>query len=340
MWKEFEINPKFLDDENIIAKLHLVAQLEKSDPYASKDTNNTPLIERIREALVYVPKEYQQYVLAVFANVIYLPKKFSHSVLWYLLDQVLAKYDTSKNNFVQQSLFLEVDPTGMINNFIRYNNIPGRLDKGTFQRTQQVSPFVKTANKFLDGYSFPGEENVLPWLDKKFWVILTDNALSGTSLCSDLERLIELTKKANKNPEFIILARALTSTAKKEIEKLKISKLSIETGLFLDEKYVISEETKDKCCLFKNVDTKDGVLAACKWLADSDIYKYDKNIEDHKSNSGDDLRYGFKKCGLTLVASENCPSNSLPLLWYRNYNLYEAPFPRVLSRIGGEKKSC
>lgn len=341
MWRNYKLDSKFLDEENIIAKLHLVTQLEKIDPYASKVTNDTPLIERIRESLIYVPERYQQYVLAIFANVIYLPRKFSYSVLWYLLDQVLAKYETSKNDFVHRSLFLEVDPTGIINEFIRCNNIPGRLDKGVFQRTQQVSPFAKAANKILENKHTADDENVLPWLDKAFWVVLTDNALSGTSLCSDLKRLIELAEKTNKNPELIILARTLTSIAMKEIDLLKRKtnlRISVETGLYLDEKYMISEDTKKQCCLFNNTETIDGALEACRWLAGKTEFKDDKYIEDHINKSDDEnkLCYGFKNCGLTFVTVENCASNSLPLLWYRNLDVYESPFPRIISRLGGE----
>lgn len=353
MWSNLGLDSKFIDREEIVSKLQLLALLEKSDPYPISGIGNIPLMDRIERSLRYIPKEHRNGALALFANTIYLPRKFSLSVLMYLFTQTLQDFSCSKEKFLKDALFLEVDPTGIINDFLRCNEIHGRLDKDKFPRTQQVQPFVLLANReragnlFKDKNSNTVETGVCRWLDKKYWVILSDNVLSGTSMKSDIERIIKLANDTGKKPHFIFLLRVLTANAKEKIERqlsalYDVNRITLKAGLVLDHRFVIndSDENDQRCRLFNYSSTYDAVLNACKWLAETKEYKEDKTLYDHKKRSAeeyfnDDLRYGFKRCGLTLVTSENCPSNSLPLLWYKNQQIYIPPFPRVLSRVGG-----
>lgn len=56
---------------------------------------------------------------------------------------------------------------------------------------------------------------------------------------------------------------------------------------------------------------------------------YDPNIEDqHTMIGGTDVKYGFARCGLSLVLSHNTPNNSLSLLWAHSDKM-RALFPRV-----------
>lgn len=348
MWSNLGLDPKFIDREEIVSKLQLLALLERSDPYPVSGMGNVPLMDRIERSLRYIPEKHRNGALALFANTIYLPRKFSLSVLMYLFTQTLQEFGCQKEEFVKDALFLEVDPTGIVNDFLRCNEIHGRLDKDKFPRTQQVGPFVLLANReragnlFRGGYGSPPEIGVCGWLDKKYWVILSDNVLSGTSMMSDIKRIVKLSIDTGKTPHFILLLRVLTARAKKIIEReLKplydAKRITLKEGLILDDRFVINDrdEARQRCALFNDRNTYEDVLNACRWLAETEEYKEDKKLGDHKERSGDDLRYGFKRCGLTLVTSENCPSNSLPLLWYKNEQIYIPPFPRVLSRVGG-----
>jgi len=337
MWENLNIEIKFLDKEHIVSKLHLLEQLEKSDPYRLQAVSVVPLMDRIKNAVSYFEKQHQEGALALFANTIYLPSAFSHSVLWYLLDFIEGKLGVDDEEFSANALFLEVDPTGIVNEFIRSNNIPGRLDKRVFQRTQQVSEFVKQATAKARRKTI--KEDVVPWLDRKYWIVLSDNSLSGTSLLSDLERLVKLAEESNKNPKIFLLIRTLTERASRRLDeyietKKKQISIEYETGLFLDKRFVVTKENIEFCELFKDPDTTRRVVAACEWFVDREEYKADRMMEDHKKNSGDDLCFGFKECGLTIVASENCPSNSLPMLWYSGIKDYSPPFPRIISRLG------
>lgn len=361
MLKGLKLAPSFLEEENIIAKLQLVMQLERVSPYA-KGSVFDPLPERMLRALRVIPDEYQQYVLALFANTFYCTEQFSTTIMLHLYNTIIYSFNIKSDEFAKKCLVLEVDPTGMINEFLRLNKVQGRLDKKSFPREQQLDSFVNKMilKNGLDTYLLGREsadKEVISQvlneakftddshqLDKEYWVVLTDNALSGTSLCSAISRLRELAGRFKKEPTIIILIRTLTDQAKEELEikfkdQINSKKMHIEYGLLLKADYAVNfpkeGEPKKKCKLFNLKETSQGILEASKWLAKLDGFKEDENLKDHKENSGDDLRYGFKQCGLTFVSAENCPSNSLPLLWYKNDKIYEAPFPRVLSRIGG-----
>lgn len=357
MLKGLKLAPSFLEEENIIAKLQLVMQLEKVSPYA-KGSVFDPLPERMLRALRAIPEKYQQYVLALFANTFYCTEQFSTSIMLHLYNATLHKFNIKSDEFAEKCLVLEVDPTGMINEFLRLNKVQGRLDKKSFPREQQLDSFVnkmilsngidnhflgredadaKAIYQILDEAKFTNDSHQL---EKEYWVVLTDNALSGTSLCSAISRLHELAEKNKKTPKIIILIRTLTNHAHLQLRtifstEIDSGKMHVHYGLLLKEDYAIREDSEEDCKLFNNPETVKAIIEASKWLADSEGFKEDENLEDHKKNSGDDLRFGFKKCGLTFVSAENCPSNSLPLLWYKNDKFYEAPFPRVLSRVGG-----
>lgn len=342
IWNGFKFDADFLDQEDIIAKLHLLIQLERSDPYSNRKVALKPLVERIQTSLSYVPDDHKQYVLALFANTLYFPNKFSHSVLQHLMNKFTQDNNIKPNEIGNKCLILEQDPTGIINEFLRHNAIPGRLDKSSFQRTQQVKPFVEAARSNLTSTeTISGLEDVTPFLEREYWIVLADNSLSGTSLCSDFQRLIELAEEYNKKPKFVLLIRTLATTALECINNRFISKygeqIILEYGLLLDNRLSISDKTRETCRLFNSPETFEGVIEACKWLVNTDVYKNDQELVDHKKNSGDDMIFGFKRCGLTFVSSENCPSDSLPLLWYQNSDIYVPPFPRVLSRVGGNR---
>lgn len=360
MFKYFGIDSEFLDKENIISKLNLLLKLERSDPY---HTNYT-LQERIQNSLECIPREHRKYALALFANVLYFPSSFSNCVLEHMLNLLSFEFDIKREELGSKCLILEQDPTGIINTFLRTNHIEGRLDKNKFQRTQQVKTFVTTS---VINHSQPqlsemtGEEcsdpldrlrieNVLPFLERNYWIILIDNALSGTSLFSDIDLLLRLSRRCGKKPQkIILLIRTLTKQAEEIIkekfnDEINSGLLIFRYGLLLDNRFVIRRDNNE-CILFKNPDTYEGVVELCEWLSRQKFFKSDSRISDHSKNSGDNskvkgfdptgsLTFGFKGCGLTYVTSENCPSDSLPLLWFDKPGKYTSPFPRVLSRLG------
>lgn len=361
MFKYLGINSEFLDKENIISKLNLLQKLERTDPYHTSYT----LQERIQNSLECLPASRRKYALALFANTLYFPTAFSNSVLEHMLNLLSFEFDIKREELGSKCLILEQDPTGIINSFLRTNHIDGRLDKTKFQRTQQVKTFVttsvintlhpklseKTDSSCSDPLDSLRIENVLPFLNRDYWIVLIDNALSGTSLYSDIDLLLRFSKKYEKNPQkIILLIRTLTKQASDIIEtkfcnEIGEGLLIYRYGLLLDDRFVIRKGNNGKCVLFNEPDTFDNVINLCEWLSSRDFFKNDPRIKDHAKNSRDQskvegfdldgsLTFGFKGCGLTYVTSENCPSDSLPLLWFDRPGYYTSPFPRVLSRLG------
>lgn len=341
LWNKFWFDSNFIDKENVIAKLHLLCQLERLDPYSHSNVSIAPLNDRLATSLAYVPDKFRMYALALYANTIYFPNQFSHAILQHLMNKFIAKNNLNKNDFGKQCLILEQDPTGIVNEFLRRNAICGRLDKKTFQRTQQIKSFVNLVDEQINQKGLPIEESLLPFLDRNHWVVLADNSLSGTSICSDLKLLFDFAKRYEKNPKFTVLIRTLAYKGREKLNELyQTNAFDLNYGLLLTEQLSITPNNKH-CSFFSSRNTLDKVIEASSWLASTDVYKNDVALIDHKKNSrsndGDryDMAFGFKECGLTFVSSENCPSDSLPLLWYSNPNVYIPPFPRVLSRVGG-----
>ncbi len=361
MFKYLGIDSEFLDEENIISKLNLLQKLERTDPYNASYT----LQERIRNSLECLPQVHRKAALALFANTIYLPESFSNSVLEHMLNLLLFEFGITRKELGNKCLILEQDPTGIINTFLRTNHIDGRLDKKRFQRTQQVKTFVTTAT-INEKYPILSEEakggcenpldrlrieDVLPFLDREYWIVLVDNALSGTSLFSDIDLLMRLKRKHKMDSKkIVLLIRTLTQQAQKVIRKkfkdaIKSGELIYRYGLLLDNGFVVRKNNQKNCRLFKREKTFEDAIGLCKWLATQRFFKEDPRIRDHAQQSKDHskvvgfdpkgtLAFGFKGCGLTYVTSENCPSDSLPLLWFDKPGEYTAPFPRVLSRLG------
>lgn len=361
MFKYLGIEADFLEEENIISKLNLLQKIEQLDPYHASYT----LQKRIQNSLECLPPEHRKYALALFANTLYLPNSFSNAVLEHMLNILSFEIGVTREMLGEKCLILEQDPTGIINTFLRTNHVEGRLDKTKFQRTQQVKAFVTTAmiNKKYPELSDESSinkddnlldqlriENVTPFLQREYWVVLIDNALSGTSLYKDINLLILSKDYHNATPKrIILLIRTLTKQAKEVIEEkfyehINSGFLKYYYGLLLDDRFVI-RENNSACTLFKSSDTYNKVIDLCKWLSSQDFFKLDKRIRDHAKNSSNnslvkgydengELTFGFKGCGLTYVTSENCPSDSLPLLWFDKPGMYVSPFPRVLSRLG------
>lgn len=360
MYKYLGISSDFLEQEHIIAKMDLLQKVERLDPYNASFT----LQQRIQNSLECLPPEYRKYALALFANTIYLPRSFSKSILEHMLNILSFEHGITREQLSEECLILEQDPTGIINEFLRVNHVEGRLDKSKFQRIQQVSTFVMIAviNKLHPELCKPFNPNsanpldqleiddVTKYMKRKYWIVLVDNALSGTSLYSDINRLLLLREYHGVAPQkVILLIRTLSEQARvviedKFMEQIKDGQLAYYYGLLLDDRFVIRDNNK-KCTLFQSRDTYDKVKELCHWFSAQDFFRGDERIDDHCKKSKDNskvagfdeegkLTFGFKGVGLTYVSSENCPSDSLPLLWFDKPGSYISPFPRVLSRLG------
>jgi hypothetical protein len=332
----------FIDKEDIVSKLHLIEYFERRWPYPP--SRGKPYFERIQIALQNIPSEYQKSALALFANVIYLPEPLLQDTWVYLLNETARRLNASIREVVENAMIFELNEGGLVRYFFHQNKIKGRLD----------IPRVSTIEKLIDamililvpeGQVNKGAvEDIKTIFAKRFWLLLVDNSLSGTSLCSELEKASQILALLEENTPIIIpLIQVFTEDAKNEIEK-KISSLGLNTfiqapvfALYFDSKFKVCEGNEKNCKLFASEETFREVVKLCKWFATETFFANDPELIETKKISGDNLAFGFKAGGWPIVPSPNCPTNSLPLLWYSKTGIYEGPFVRISSRVSQKR---
>jgi hypothetical protein len=324
-----------IENEEIVQKINTISDLEKLDPYPNYLAQDD-YWKRIERACRYIPHEYHFYALSLFANVIYIPSIILDEAWRQGLRELNRLYELTRENLLSKALVLGEDGD-LVRRFCYANNLCGRLDLDKQPRTPRVGDLAR--DLLLSKCSISRElkdvldKEILLFLKRNYWLLLVDNALSGISLRSEIEKILKLSEIANPDAKMILLVQVITSDALRAIEGIE-SKAQIEIikAIYLDERFKINSE---HCKLFKDRGTLKGVQDLCTWFADEILCKDEKYVPT-KGISEDDLRYGFRASGLTLV-TPNCPSNSVPLLWYYRPSVYEGPYPRVESRISQTK---
>lgn len=341
-----------LVDENLVPRIHLIELLEKDSSYHN-DLRN--YFNRIKDTLQYIPEQYHEAAIALFSSVIYIPEQVlneSFSFFWETFKREKYSQVLEDDDILSKNQFFEVDPSGLINKFCHHNGIQQRLHPDHFIRIQDVYVIRDTLIKILHtaGYIQKEAFDLLKKLSrKKDWIILTDKALSGQSLFKDLERYLFLRDIISESFGYetivTVFAQIITEDAL-EYGKSTISRsdfLEIRYGLCFDETMKVNSP---KCILFKSRNILQQVNELCAWFADTILSKDKDNYDRMREKSKDDLRFGYLACGLTLVDHTNCPTNSVPLLWYNNSEYfnhlgipqYMGPYPRVHSRLGKQLK--
>jgi len=343
------LDPSFVEEEELVSKLQLIQDLECVSPYHHRVDKDMRYFERCERAISAIPSEHYESAWALFANVIYLPQELLDSSWPHLLNQAARRLGVPSEEIVDHGLLLEADAADLRYRFIQKCNIGGRLDTDQFPRNlTTVSSLLSAISGLASSEERVGDQRdeLLICFKKKFWVLLTDYALSGTSLSSEIKKIFKifgLLEGHFPSPRLVILIQVLTEDGETTIATQLGSKLE-------DVIYVpvirLGPEFKinsDNCDLFNRKETRVGILRFCEWFAQNTFLASDPKLVPTKKLSGDDLQYGFKASGLGLV-TPNCPSNSVPPLWYptvdtiqekerRNEKLdYIPPFPRLHSR--------
>ncbi|MFA6348650.1 MAG: hypothetical protein WCX06_00485 [Candidatus Paceibacterota bacterium] len=328
-----ELDAAFIDAEDIVAKLHFLDQMERRWPY--NPAKGVSLSERVACSLTQLPPELQQFALAVFTNVIYLPDTLLRESWSYLASKIARDLGITVCNLFEQSHLLEVDPSGLIPTFLHENKVHGRLDTDHFSRLQSIDELAN--NLRLIGLSDKQEEGSVHGIrlafSRPFWLLLSDNVLSGTSVASDLSRCDRLINAYSKlgTPKIIPVTQVLTSSAESSV----LSSWTTTFALRFDKQFQVLPGNED-CSLFSRRDTLDGAIRLCDWFASQDWFSKDDRLTATLQKSGDNMAYGYKRGGWTIV-TPNCPTNSLPILWYEREGVYKAPFPRIMSRTSQMK---
>lgn len=198
---------------------------------------------------------------------------------------------------------------------------------------------------------FPITSRILNKLIRSDILIIEDCSYSGTTIKSDIKKLIALiqivfipyekilTLDPVNIPHFYILLPICSNVALKEINELlsedrQIGKYfsCVATGYVFDSSYRFSPTS-----LPSNIKHLSHILPALKLhdkVLDSLKYFHDKYSKDYWSEellertkmSSEDMLFGYRGGGWAICTFHNCPNNSLPLFWYPNY-------PRELSEV-------
>jgi hypothetical protein len=146
----------------------------------------------------------------------------------------------------------------------------------------------------------------------------------------------------------ILCAQIITEQAILELRD-SIQRNKILYGIKFDNSFRVNS---DDCAMFRNRTTLLKVRKLCEWFGDTVFLKgvekrFDERLRLHCSKGGNkNYAYGWRDCGYTIVTEPNCPSNSVPLLYYTPFSIqdlpimgadiktswYLPPFPRTESR--------
>lgn len=345
LWRT--IDPRVLNGEQVIAKLNLLATLETISPYRQ---NTEPVWSRIRRSLEGLESlnppldpRWRQAALTIFANTMYIPAPMA-SETWESLNMDLTELlrpegDLNKNPW-DHLHFFENDPSGMITQFFHASGLEGRLDSEKYARIDSTDRLAET---ILDLLNPTMENNAVASLklltSKPYWVLLVDKTLSGHSLTGDLRRLRQcqraLQGRRGGPPRLVVLAQLASSQALDEVAKENPEpEVMVRAAMVLDQTLSLSSS---RCGMIQDRGLLEISRQLCNWFAET-LLVPDPRFDRMRDRSGDNLAFGYRGCGLTVVDHTNCPTDSLPLLWYSQQVAggYQGPYIRVHSRIGGQ----
>lgn len=348
----------FYAREDIVAKIHPLHEFEKQNHYGPSAVGQN-YWQRVELALRKIPAEYREAALALFSNVVYLTSELLRETLNLLAYEVTQHAANNSYKVPADIHLFAIDHPGLVDDFFDAGAIhgwQGRQDNISQRSIRMVSNLL---DNLLQLTSEPEavRERLQHVFTRPLWILLTDNAFSGGSVASDLEKLTYLCQQFSQNPKpsIISCAQLLTEQAKQEI--VSVSGDNLMYGIYFNNSFRVNDPT---CNLFQSTIVKEKVLEFCRWFgkkffsyetidpipatlppdADSHVYWM---LAKHRKKHGDrHFSFGWRDSGYTLVLQRQCPTNSVPALWYPQigYQLatdeqlpYDPPFRRNPSRI-------
>lgn len=345
------------DHSELVSKTRLLSIIEDTDKYNGAHAS---ISQRIREALndlqshPDVKPEWLDAALVAFGSTLYFPTEMLKSTLRYLflkLEDEISSTQENVENIIEQFHLFTNDPGALNEQFFRHNGIHGRLDQDKHARVGGVADLGSRVADLL--HQLPMKiENARAELkmifDRKVWVLIADQSLSGHSLEGDLDKLLWMLQIVEscdpQNRKIITLCQVMTNTAQRNLlnnskikQAIRDGQIKVDAAIYLGEEHcVLSPE----CGQTMNERTRQALLELCRWFAAEYIVE-DSRYGRMLRKSGDDLEYGYRRAGLLISRQENCPTDSLPILWYEGTGKagvgYRGPYPRVNSRIDDQK---
>ena len=350
-WDGLDISA--ISDEHLVSKLHLLDNLEVSSPYRG---TSVPVWRRIWKSLNFldqfeeVSQEWKHAALYLFANTVYLPQVLLNDA-WQALYLELCESEVGCDPIKERRWILnkvhifENDPSAMTGAFCHVNGLEGRLDNERLQRVEGVDKLADVLFDLFNPAKRGWAQSVLmPLFAKPYWVILVDKSLSGHSLEADLRRLLTARNIAERAglrpPKIVVLCQVLSDSSTAMLQaltkNLDADTISWYSAVHFDARHSINHPDTT---LISDRTIRDNALDLCRWFSGRFI-KSDDRFARMRDRSGDNLEFGYRGCGLTLVDYSNCPTGSLPIFWYStepsSEHVYVGPYVRVHSRIGNQ----
>lgn len=352
------VNSKFIDNQNLISKLSLLELLQKYERYMCLDSSySTKYFKRIETSLQFIPEKYQKVALTLFANVFYVGESILSDALVYLYKEIVALHDHNENRVVESIHVFEVDPSGLIESFFRVNKIAGRLDSDTFSRCKSVGEFIASLHNYTSCTKLQSNvaliSNIKGLLKKEIWILLTDFSFSGTSLNSEIKKLVKLREicfSRNKRPKIIVCIQIISSKSLEGIENEFGSEIQVlYAQIYNDSLRIVPErvwtnegkQAQQSTLFEQNNEVYQEAIKLCEWFGSEYIDRDPDHAKTLEQGQSSTLAFGYKDCGFTVIPQRNAPSNALPILWYtpskifkQRYKInYIPPFPRTTSRV-------
>lgn len=352
-WTSLFASP--LVDEGTISGLSGLQLLQEESPYRGSDG----YFRRVEKAVEQLPQKHQDAALAMFSKVFYAPRGMVEATNGFFWQQIGSRAEES-SGYRPSSLddvhIFEVDPSGLMNEFVLANGLSRRLNHSVHSRLTNVGEVLEALQTLTgDPHSeqfAAAHDSLRTVANKGVWIILSDKVLSGQSLIKDIERICALRRAiAGEDaipPAIYVCAQFVSSVAEESFSQFL--ETSHELDVILLSAVRLTDEMRvnsDRCSLFGSANTLLAVRELCQWF-DHQIVSKDSSFNAVREQSGGSLQFGYRECGLLFVDYRNCPTNSIPLLWYSTDDVdaafgsdaptraYHGPFPRVHSRRGPE----
>jgi hypothetical protein len=351
------IDAQVIASEDLVSKIHTIELLEQLSPFRGHTDQFFQRVWRSIDDLQRYPEvkpEWLTAALVVFGNALYFPQALLDDAWRSLyIEMVQAERSGLTPDEFDFQIF-ENDPSGMGPAFCHLNRLQGRLDYERYPRVASTDELADLLLDFLNPLKRADAAVTARRLfSKHVWAILVDKTLSGHSLSSDIDRLLcayKLACRAGRTPpRIVVLCQVMTDAAERILVKT-ISEacerytiigdppVKYHRAIFLDRRHNI---TAEDTALINDKRLIRHIRDLSRWFASSFIAR-DRDFDRMRERSGDDLRFGYRGCGLTISDYDNCPTDSLPLLWYLSETdpaPYRGPYVRIHSRIGPQLTS-
>jgi hypothetical protein len=348
------LDPNVIASEDLVSKMHTIELLENLSPYRGV---TDPYFQRVWHALDALQRfgevkaEWITAALVIFGNAIYFPQALLDDA-WRGLYRSMVEGESATLDQVEASLDFQIfenDPSGMAGAFCHLNRLQGRLDHEKYPRVASTDELADLLLDFINPLKRNDARITAHRLfSKDVWALLVDKTLSGHSLSSDVTRMLTAYRIAIdagiQPPRIVILAQIMTASAEKSL-RARISEGCEELGLagtlpikyyravYLDGTHnITSKDTR----LVNNKALLRDIRDLCRWFAAKFLAR-NPDFDRMRERSGDNLHYGYRACGLTIADYQNCPTDSLPILWHLSEiagSAYRGPYVRIHSRIG------